>query len=453
MPLSIKSFALTALTLLLFASCGSKKEISNGQPKPEWVQSKPIDPFYYIGIGVSPIQADGSHLQRAKSNALSDLSSEISVEISATSLLYQMEQNQRFREEFRAQTELNSLETVDGYELVGSYEADGYYWIQYRLDKASYASQRAARKQTAVDRAKSYYDLALESRKAHKIQESLTHTLTALAELKLYLNEPISANGVDGDFGIRLYTFVNELVSEIQIKPMMERVTIVRYDAQAEQSWFFETTTKDGSPLENIPVYLYYTGGFLRENQVRSDALGRIFTSLPKAETNAEHERLEADINFVAIAESATRDPLLRMLLTRQFGDRAEIKVDVRAPAVYMESDERIESNPLPNPPIEQSLRSFLLSNQFTTTPYKEHADLWIEIHAVATAYGTRDQMHLSRLSGEIVVKDKTGRLLRSFPLSSFQGVQLSEQLAGQDAYRRAIRELEDHEFRKLLIQ
>lgn len=453
MSFSIKSFVLTAFALLLFTSCGSKKEISNAQPKPEWVQSKPIDPYYYIGIGVSPIQADGSHLQRAKSNALSDLSSEISVEISSTSLLYQMEQNQRFREEFRAQTELNSLETVDGYELVGSFESEGYYWIQYRLDKATYASQRAARKQTAVDRAKSYYDLALDSRKAHKIQESLTHTLTALAELKLYLNEPITTEGVDGDFGIRLYTFVNELVSEIQIKPMMDRTTIVRYANEAEQSWFFETTTKDGSPLENIPVYLYYTGGFLRENQVRSDALGRIFTSLPKAEAGAEHERLEADINFVAIAESATRDPLLRMLLTRQTGDRAEIKVDVRAPTVYMESEERIENGALPNPLIEQSLRSFLLNNQFTTTPYREQADLWIEIHAVATAYGTRDQMHLSRLSGEIIVKDKSGRLLRSFPLSSFQGVQLSEQLAGQDAYRRAIRELEDHEFRKLLIQ
>lgn len=441
------------LASFILMSCGAQKEVQSQTPKPEWTVMKPTDPSYYIGIGVSPIQRDGSHLQRAKSNALSDLASEISVEVNATSLLYQMEQNQRFREEFRAQTELNSLESVDGYELVGSYEADGYYWIQYRLDKASYASQREARKNGAISRAMNYYQLAVDAKSNRKVQQALNHTTSALAELKLYLNEPIRAEGVEGDFGIRLYQLINELVDDIQIHQMEDRLTITRYASEGEPRWVFEVTAPDGTPLQNIPVYLYYTGGFLRENQVRSDEMGRIYALLPKAEAGAEHERLEADINFVAIAEAATRDPLLRILLTRQYNDRAEVLVDVRPPLVYIESDERIEGDILSNPPIKQAMVSFLLNQQFSTTPYRESADLIVDIHSVATAYGTRDGLKLSKLSGEITVRDKNGILIKSYPLSNFQGVQLSDIMAAQAAYQKAVRELEDHEFRNLFMK
>lgn len=444
----------TIAIAIVLASCGGTKEITQTEgPRPEWTQTRPNNPFFYTGIGVSAVQPDGSHLQRAKNAALSDLTSEISVEVNSTSLLYQMEQNRRFREEFRAQTELNSLETIDGYELVDSYQSGGYYWIQYRLDKSVYASERAARKKTAVDKALGHYGLAADARNERRIQAALTHAFNALGELKLYLNEPIQAEGIDGDFGIRLYAFIHEIMEDVKIKPLTDRIHLVRYQSVSPTIAAFETTTDEGLPLANIPVYLYYTGGFLRENQVKSNASGHINITMPRATQAGEMERLEADVNFVALAESATRDPLLRMLLTRHPGDRAEVPVSVRPPLVFIESDEKLGGHLLDNPPIEQALRRFLLDNNFNTTAYKDYADMVVEIRAAANSFGTRNEMHLSRLSGEILVRDNEGLLMGSLPLTSYQGVQLSEELAGQDAYRRAVRELEDHEFRKLLIQ
>lgn len=443
---------ISILCILIISACGSSKDaVDNSSSKPEWVSNRPIDPYSYIGIGVSRVQADGSHLQRAKNAALSDLASEISVEISSTSLLHQIEQNRSFREEYRAQTELNSLETIDDFELVGSYEYQGYYYVQYKLDKATYARQRAARKSTAVQKALSFYNQALQAKKDYNIQASLTHTMSALGEVKLYLNEPIQAVGVEGDFGVRLYSFVNELLESIRLEPLESRIQLIRY--QDNSSLFaFTTTTTEGAPLANIPVYLYYTGGFLRENMVKSNEKGEVYTVVPKATNPNETERLEADINFVALAENATRDPLLRMLLTRHPGDRAEIIVNVRPPLVFIESIEIAANSEMANPPIAQALRSFLLTNSFSTTQYREQADLVVVINASTSTPVLTDKMYRTNLAGEIIVTNKQGEMVRSLPLSNYQGIQLSAELAARDAYRRAVQDLQDHEFRKLLI-
>lgn len=450
----IKTFAVSSLFLLI--GCKSSDVVTSDaskQPKPTWVQMKPANPFYYIGIGVAPIMSDGSHFQKAKSNALSDLSSEISVEVNATSMLYQLEHDQKFREEFKAQTQLNSLEAIEGFELVGTYEDQYYYYIQYRLEKSTYAERRAARKSNAVRQAMEYYNLALQSYKNLDIILSLTQSLKALEEVKVYLNEPIQAEGVQGDFGIALNTFVDQLVDEIHINPSVERFTKLRYMNDTGLTQFFVTTTSQGKQLSNIPVYLYYTGGFLRENAVKSDARGAINIQLPKAEGAGEHERLEADINLVAISEMVTKDPLLRILLTRRMGNHAEVKVDIRAPYVYIESKELLEGESMENTPIAQAMKSFLLENHFAIASSKDYCSMRVQIQAFSNASLSNDGMYTSQLSGEILISNAQGQQLRSFPLTDFRGVQLSKQAAGRAAFSNAITELKDHQFRKLFTE
>lgn len=445
---------LIGLTLVLLTGCKSSAPTAvEAENAPAWTKAKPVDPFAYIGIGVAPIQADGSHLQRAKNAALADLSSEISVEVNASSMLYQLEQNRQFREEFRAQTELSTLETIDEYEMVDSYESGGYYWLQYRLDKATYARQRAAKKRTAVEHSMTYFRLAEEADRNGQIPTAIGHIMTALSEVKPYLNEPIPVEGMETDYGITLYEKLNNLVAEILVRPQVQSVDLLRYAPAGPAQIYFQTVNDRGATLSNIPVYLYYTGGFLRENQMRSDEFGSVRFPLPAASGSSDHERLEADVNLVALAEATTKDPLLRMLLTRHQGDRAQIEVNVRAPRVYITSRERIDGETLSDKPIEQALRRFLLNNKFSVTPVMAEADLMVNIESDAEALGTRDKMHLANMSGEVTVKNAEGRLLQSLPLSNYQGVQLSPELAERDAYRRAIREMEDHEFRRLFIR
>ncbi|NVK29144.1 MAG: LPP20 family lipoprotein [Flavobacteriia bacterium] len=436
----------------VLSGCGSSETVSSGSSStPEWTQSKPSDPFAYVGIGVARIQSDGSHLQTAKNAALSDLASEISVEISSTSLLHQMETNRQFREEFRAQTEINSYEDIEGFELAGSYEGKDYYWVQYKLDKAEYARIRANRKESAVSRAVAFYNLAKESARANEIQPSLAHAFSALSELKPYLNEPIRSEQIEGDFGIRLYAFVDSILGSIRVVSLQESFEIVRF-AEPPHRAYFQVQDTRGQWLENIPVYLYYTGGFLRNSQTISQSSGLIPFALPPADAQTRVERLEADVNYVALAENATRDPLLRMMISRFPSKKALVRIEVRSPKVFISSSEFSGENEMNSPPITQALRRFLLSQKFQIVQDQMDADMTVEIYAKSTFNGRQNEMYLTQLSGEIRILDDMDRLQRSFPLDGYRGVQLSEELSAQDAYRRAIRELEDHEFRKLFL-
>lgn len=434
--------------------CGGSKDVARERKEePTWITNRPQDPFAYIGIGVARVKPDGSHLQTAKSAALSDLISEISVEVSSTSLLYQMEQNRQFREEFRAQTELNSFETIDSFELVDSYEAEGYFWTQYRLDKDTYARQRAQRKQAAITRALAYYDMALEAYRANQVQASLTHAFTALSELKPFLNEPISSDNMDGDVAITMYVFIDTLLSDINVTPINDQLVMLRYDDRSVYRDAFVTENSDGVPLPEVPVYLYYTGGFLRETQVKSNDSGIVKTILPAATSDAESHRLEADINFVALAEAATRDPLLRMMITRYPGDGAAVDVAILSPKVYIESVEISEGEHLTNTPIAGALKSFLLRHQYALATSKEEADIFVSIDANSKSYGTRNDMHLSQMNGRITIMNAQGVTTDVIPLDQYQGAQLSTQLASRAAFQKAIRDLQDHEFRKIFLR
>lgn len=440
------------LALLLLASCGSQQDAVEREETPTWIQSKPQNSFAYIGIGVARVLPDGSHLQTAKSAALSDLSSEISVEISSSSLLQQMEMNRRFREEFRAQTQITSSENVEGYELMDDFEKDGYYWVMYQLDRSTYARIRAERKSQAITRALSFYRMAQDASDSHQIQAALTHAFSALGEIKPYLNEAISTSELQGDLAITLYSFIDSVLTNVRVVAMKRDQDILRFADNSAQ-YYFQTQTSDGHALNNIPVYLYYSGGFLRNTQVISDQQGKVTFTLPQAGSESNYEQLEADINFVALASSATNDPLLRLLITRHPSTKATVNVHVISPKVFLEAEEFRGNVELENQPITSSIRKFLLDNRFELVNDAASADVIVKVRASSRSLGVQNNMHQASLSGEILIMDADGRLRGSHPLDSYRGVQLSEESASQEAFRRAIRELEDHEFRKLFLE
>ena len=113
----MKQFAHIIFAFLL-VSCGTQKEVVTEEPvapRPSWVTSKPIDPGMYSGIGMAYKSAGADYIAIAKNNALNDLASEISVNISSSSLFYQIEQDDNLREEFQANTQLKSKENLEGY--------------------------------------------------------------------------------------------------------------------------------------------------------------------------------------------------------------------------------------------------------------------------------------------------------------------------------------------------
>ena len=67
---------------------------------PEWVVNRVSDANYYIGIGYAPkVKRSTAHYDLAAQNALNDLASEISVSISASTLMITIEDDKQLKDD------------------------------------------------------------------------------------------------------------------------------------------------------------------------------------------------------------------------------------------------------------------------------------------------------------------------------------------------------------------
>ena len=94
---------LVLIFFFLFA-CKSKQELIPlevaSKPAPLWVSNRPNNRMKYVGIGFADKNKGGNYQIEAKKNALYDLTSEITVDISSNSVLYTVQNDNKFNQNF-----------------------------------------------------------------------------------------------------------------------------------------------------------------------------------------------------------------------------------------------------------------------------------------------------------------------------------------------------------------
>jgi hypothetical protein len=101
--------------------------INNQLKAPIWVSSRPNNGFKFVGIGFAEKDKGGNYQMEAKKNALYDLASEIKVDISSNSVLYTIQNNNNFNQNFNSLIKLSNTDNIEGYILVDSYENEKQY--------------------------------------------------------------------------------------------------------------------------------------------------------------------------------------------------------------------------------------------------------------------------------------------------------------------------------------
>src|SRR6185436_7304031 len=129
------------IAFLALAACGPSKTTSTTDtaiPRPSWLSVKPQTEAYYVGIGHGIKSGTNNYVQEAKKSALEDITSEIKVNVSSTSVLTQIDQNKEFREKYEQMIQTTAADELEEFETVDSWEDDKNYWIYYRLSKQRY---------------------------------------------------------------------------------------------------------------------------------------------------------------------------------------------------------------------------------------------------------------------------------------------------------------------------
>jgi hypothetical protein len=166
--------------------------VNEVKPAPPWVSSRPNNGFKYIGIGFADKSKSNNYQIEAKKNALYDLSSEIKVEISSNSVLYTVQNDNKFNENFNSLIKLTNNDNIEGYQLIDSYENDKQYWVYYQLDKQDYANQKAQKKQQTITKASNLIAASYTDEQNQDFSSCLKKRIQAFGVLAPYLSEEIN---------------------------------------------------------------------------------------------------------------------------------------------------------------------------------------------------------------------------------------------------------------------
>jgi hypothetical protein len=267
---------LLVLTLSFLSGCEVLKNSQKPkEPKPEWVDKRPSSGLHYVGIG-SARKAGMSpdvYKENARNSALNVLSSEISVNISSSSVINTIETDYQLSETYERQIQTSSDRNIQGYEVVDTWDGGEIFWMYCRLSKAKYQTQKAKKKTAALQQAKTKYLQANELRSKGKQYEAIGSYVDAFSDITDYLAEPtdvlIDSNRVD--LGTNVYRDLIQSINEVRFESKENPVFATSGMHVASDLMEIRIINKSGNTVQNMPVVLSFSGSGLLNNKLSSD--------------------------------------------------------------------------------------------------------------------------------------------------------------------------------------
>lgn len=441
-----KIIVLLPFAILLLGCGGSKKVEKAIAPAPAWVQNRPVSSTYYVGIGSAPKYADMNQTQQtAKQNALADMASDISVNISSNSLLSTFESNYNITEDFSKTIKAQAEQDLEGYETIGSYEDLNNYWVYFRLSKAEYQRIKEERKSKAITKALDLYDKGITANKSGDVRLAFLNLIKALEPLKPYFSDPLQVQfqGKEIYLGNEIFKELTQVLSSIRIEATNNQIRIKLGKQLPSNSIEFKVSGQNGQPLNGITLLASYTEKPLRISKVQTDANGLARFTLDAIQSNKNTETLKSTVNLEAIANEATTDFIIRKLFTRFRAPEASITISIIKPVFYFISNETNLDNKLIPSVLAESLKRQILEAGYSTVDKMADADYIISTTASTKNKGESGTYKQTTLTGSISIKDKTNAEIYSKQLDGIIGTHFDYKAAGLEAYKEAAKKVE----------
>jgi hypothetical protein len=436
-----------AIILLAFAfsQCGNK-EIVELQPKPNWVQIKPSIPGYYIGIGSA--QKTGTmheYQQTAKNNALADLSSEISVNISTSSILHQFESSLGYSEGFDAEIKASSKARLEGYEMINVFEDQEYYWVYYRLSKEKHKALEAQKKQAVINKTLDFYQRADNAQKEESYLLAIQQYIKGIESMGDYMGESLETEveGTSIELGNALVSGFLNTLNDILIEPAQPTINVKLGDFISPAMLSFTVTNTKSKALAGIPVK--YTMGRrpLRNNNAKTNLEGKVSYSFDRFQSKKHSEAFVATIDIENIINSITTNPFLRKMGRKIKAPSAQISVFISTPNFFVQSEEKVLGNLSNKQLILNKVSQQLTAKGHKVVLSKAEADFIVDIHLDTQEQKKEGKMFYAKLFGEIKVMNHEGVVVHVQPISNITGVQLDYRKASADAYLNCGKKIE----------
>lgn len=433
--------------LMLLVACGGDKALVSTpeRPMPEWVNNRPIDAAYYIGMGsASKLASPLDYAQVAKKNALSDLASEISVTVKSESFLNTMEVNYNVQETFSSAINTMSDEKLEGFEVVDVYEDGKDYFILYRLSKSEHERIRQENKNAAMQVGYDYLKKARSARDIGNLNSATDLYVHGLFEMKDYWNEV--NKWTDGSDQIyldnTLFLEMKDMLDQVEFKTNRAQIDLNAGNGFEQEIEI--TALLNGQPVSGLGIQIGYDNSKYRNTRVlKTDANGKVLYRVEEANLKNASNALEISLDLDALKPKDVDQRLLNPMVASVRQTNTVIPIRAVLPVVAFRVSEKNFGIDLGTERLADPLRKALTKEGFNFSNQLNSVDYIIEIEADTKEGGTSQGFHVAMLDMKWTVKNKQGTVILQNSAGNIKGLQLNFEAAGLEAYKKGISKME----------
>ena len=437
----MKKNILGLLGVILLFSCKTKEVVQTTPetPKPYWVESRPINNLDYIGIGVAEKLPGINFIEAAKSNALSDLASEIKVNLESNTVYYQVERGGVVNEDFRSTIKTSAAADIEGYEMVGSWQDTDEYWVYYKLSKADYLKRVEDKRLNAKNASLEHLNSAKESQGKGDLKLAIQHYFDAFSAIQAYPPSSIEIveNGTLTFLDSYIYANIQQLFSAVEFVEAKELVRLNFENRFAMHALI--TLNYKSQVIKEMPFVQQYFNQYGPVNQTIFSNENGILDVFVKAES-LQPKRIKYNLSLDLDKLIGNREDaaFLKQKVSKLIPPRYTLEAEVIAPKLYVLNNELSFGQSTGKDALKSIVVSELAKDGILIVDQKQKADLFLELRSDTKLQSKDDNFTAVGLSYSLIItENKSKKTVLSMDEGPVKGVSLDEYRAAEKAYEK----------------
>ena len=420
------------ILFLFFIACST-------HPEPGWINSQPIAENYWFGVGSVEKPFYGSDIrEEARSKALSEIASQISVDISGSFEQVVTEHNLSLDEFATSVVNTRVENNLPNIEIVDSYESKNRYYLLARLSQITYYETIEKKRRNAVKTAIGLLDKA----ESEFSVQTFSFVNEAMQELTPYMDVPIEEEYPLGSGKkINLYSYIKLLANSF-----VNRLNIFPDETEIEVKLGFTRNVKLGAriidkqmntPLNHIPVSGKLQGDDAGVS-VLSDAEGHCTFPLPILEGKTAIQYVNFMVNM---------DELLGA--SHLFGNlphvQAQSIIKVVPPDILIQITENNLGDETDNPYVAPVIMEFFAEHFSANFVDTNDADLIIKANVNTRSLSDKPNNYgIYQVFGDVTISIENGETGEQIIEKSFNKVQGSDFHSNKEAANQSLKKMSE---------
>ncbi|MBO7378759.1 MAG: LPP20 family lipoprotein [Bacteroidales bacterium] len=244
----------------LFAFFSSMLAVLTLSAQPSWVTQHPVSDTEYMGVGFA-LLSESDYVQKATSNALADIASQIAIKVDASSFIHTIDIDGKSRELFEEKVQNSMAAYLEGQEMRDSYQDGNKYYVLYALNKRTYQKNLENHRQKAVAEGWTYYERGMSSMEVNDLVNAVTLFAKGLEAVEPWLFTDLTrkVNGKTVSVPAELYDAYLNVFAGMAITTNVAQLQGEIYKAIPQT--IAACLSRDGIVVANVPLEARFVVG------------------------------------------------------------------------------------------------------------------------------------------------------------------------------------------------